>query len=108
MVTAKPKIVRTHLSLSRLHHGLLRSPAHPDVVQGMAEGPHLSAAAHLPEASAVFDAATVLDTAMDMVDPQPRLVERLVRHVLLPRELLPQIEINSTTHPRYKRTQPQH
>jgi hypothetical protein len=32
---------------------------------------------------------------MDMVDPQPTLVEFLVRHVLLPRELLPQIEINS-------------
>jgi hypothetical protein len=32
---------------------------------------------------------------MDMVDPQPTLVERLVRHVLLPRALLPQIEINS-------------
>src|SRR5215831_1502435 len=32
---------------------------------------------------------------MDMVNPQLRLVERLVRHVLLPRELLPQIEINS-------------
>jgi hypothetical protein len=32
---------------------------------------------------------------MDMVDPQRTLVERLVRHVLLPRELLPQIEINS-------------
>ena len=35
---------------------------------------------------------------MDMVDPQPRLVERLVRHVLLPRELLPQIEINSSVY----------
>ena len=32
---------------------------------------------------------------MDMVDPQPTLVDLLVRHVLLPRELLPQIEINS-------------
>jgi hypothetical protein len=32
---------------------------------------------------------------MDMVDPQPTLVELLVRHVLHPRELLPQIEINS-------------
>jgi hypothetical protein len=31
-----------------------------------------------------------------MVDPQPTLVECLVRHVLLPRKLLPQIEINST------------
>ena len=84
-----------HLSLSRLHHGLLRSQAHPEVVQGTAEGPHPSAAAHLLEAASVFDAATALDTATDMVDPQPRLVELLVRHVLLPRELLPQIEINS-------------
>jgi hypothetical protein len=31
----------------------------------------------------------------DRVDPQPTLVELLVRHVLLPRALLPQIEINS-------------
>jgi hypothetical protein len=33
---------------------------------------------------------------MDRVDPQPTLVERLVRHGLLPRERLPQIGINST------------
>ena len=32
---------------------------------------------------------------MARVDPQPRLVELLVRHVRLPRELLPHIEINS-------------
>ena len=32
---------------------------------------------------------------MDMVDPQPTLGDLLVRYVLLPRELLPQIEINS-------------
>jgi hypothetical protein len=30
-----------------------------------------------------------------MADPQPTLVELLVRHVLLPRERLPQIGINS-------------
>jgi hypothetical protein len=30
-----------------------------------------------------------------MLDPQPTLVELLVRHVRLPREILPQIEINS-------------
>ena len=36
-------------------------------------------AADLPEAAAVFDAATALDdTAMDLVAPQPALVERLV------------------------------
>jgi hypothetical protein len=64
-------------------------------MEGTAEVPHPIAAAHLPEAASVFDAATALDTAMDMVDPQPTLVELLVRHVLLPREFLPQIEINS-------------
>jgi hypothetical protein len=30
-----------------------------------------------------------------MVDPQPTLVELLVRHVRLPHEFLPQIGINS-------------
>jgi len=80
----------------------------PGMMEDTADVPHPIADAYLPEAAAVFDAATALDTAMDMVDPQPRLVERLVRHVLLPRELLPHIEINSTTHPWYRRTQPQH
>jgi hypothetical protein len=65
------------------------------MMEGTADVPHPSAAAHLPEAASVFDAATALDTAMDRVDPQPTLVELLVRHVRLPRELLPQIEINS-------------
>src|SRR5215472_12766708 len=50
---------------------------------------------HLPEAASVFDAASALDTALDMVDLQPTLVELLVSHVLLPRERLPQIEIHS-------------
>ena len=65
------------------------------MMQGTADVPHQSADVHLPEAAAVFDAATALDTAIDLVDPQPTLVELLVHHVLLPRELLPQIEINS-------------
>jgi len=64
-------------------------------MEGIADVPHQSADAHLPEAASVFDAATALDTATDMLDPQPTLVEHLVRHVLLPRALLPQIEINS-------------
>src|SRR5256712_4838878 len=34
-----------------------------------------------------FDDATPLDTTIDMLDPQPTLEQRLVRHVLLPREL---------------------
>ena len=42
---------------------------------------------------------------MDMVDLQPTLVEFLVRHVLLSRELLPQIEINSSVSLDKKREQ---
>jgi hypothetical protein len=53
------------------------------MMEGTADVPHQIADVHLPEAASVFDAATALDTAMDMVDPQPPLVE-----------LLPQIEIN--------------
>ena len=67
----------------------------PGMMEGTADVPHPSAAAHLSEAASVCDAATALDTALDMLDPQPTLVELLVCHVLLPRELLPQIEINS-------------
>jgi len=64
-------------------------------MESPADVPHQIADVHLPEAASVFDAATALDTAMDMVDPQPTLVQFLIRHVLLPRALLPQIEINS-------------
>jgi hypothetical protein len=66
------------------------------MMEGTAAVPPQSAAAPLPEAVAVFDAATAFDTALDMVAPQLTLGELLVRHVLLPRELLPQIEINSS------------
>jgi hypothetical protein len=68
----------------------------PGMMEGTADVPHPRAAAHLSEAASVCDAATALDTALDMVGPQPPLVELLVRHVLLPREVLPQIEINSS------------
>ena len=67
----------------------------PGVMEGTAEVPHPVADAHLPEAASVFDAATALDAVMNMVAPQPTLVELLVRHVRLPREFLPQIGINS-------------
>ena len=68
----------------------------PGMMEGTAEVPPQIADAHLPEAASVFDAVTALDTVMDMVDPPPPLVELLVRHVRLPPELLPQIEINLT------------
>jgi hypothetical protein len=46
----------------------------PGIMQGTADVTHPIAAAHLPEAASVFDAATALDTAMDMVDPQSTLI----------------------------------
>src|SRR5262249_838101 len=58
----------------------------PGSMQGTADVPHPIATTHLPLAAAVFDTATALDTALDMVDPQPTLVELLVSQVLLPRE----------------------
>jgi hypothetical protein len=48
--------------------------AHPEVVQGTTEFHHQIAAPLLPQADAVFDDATPLDTAIDMLDPQPPLV----------------------------------
>src|SRR5215510_5925849 len=63
--------------------------------ESTAEVPHQIAAAHLPEAASVCDAATAPDTTLAMLDPQPTLVELLGRHVLLPHALLLQSEINS-------------
>src|SRR5712691_34012 len=42
----------------------------------------------LSQADAVLHDATALDTAIDMLDPQPTLVQGLVRELLLPRQLL--------------------
>jgi hypothetical protein len=68
-------------------------------MQGTTEFHYQIANALLPQTNTVFDAAPALDTAMDMIDPQPTLVEHLVCHVLLPHALLPQIEINSDDQP---------
>jgi len=57
-------------------------------MQSTADFHHQIADALLPQADPVFHNATALDTAVDMLDPQPTLVQHLVRHVLLPRELL--------------------
>ena len=42
----------------------------------------------LPQADPIFDDATALDAPVDMFDAQPALGERVIRHVLLPRQLL--------------------
>src|SRR6516165_10655314 len=44
--------------------------------------------ARLPQADAVLHDATALDTAGDMLDPQPTLMQRLVGSVLRQRQLL--------------------
>ena len=77
-----------HLSLSRLNHGQPGVQAHPEIVQGATELHHQIADALLPQAHPVFHNATPLDAAIDMLDPEPPLVQRLVRPVLLQRQLL--------------------
>jgi len=56
-------------------------------VQGTAELHHEIADALLPQADPVFHNATTLDAAVDMLDPQPPLVERLVDQLLLQGQL---------------------
>ena len=75
------------LSLSRLNHGQPRIQAHPDIVQGTAQFHHESTAARLPQTAPVFDNAAALDTTVDILDPQPPLVEYLVGPVLLQGQL---------------------
>ena len=60
----------------------------PEVVQGTTEFHHQIADAFFTQADAVFDDATTLDTAVDMLDAQPTVMQRLVGHMLLPCQLL--------------------
>src|SRR5262245_5146872 len=76
------------MSLSRLNHWLPRAQAHPEVMQGTADLHHHIADALLPHTNAVLHDATTLHTAINMLDPQSTLVQRLVRPLLLHRELL--------------------
>src|SRR5262245_56356722 len=82
---AKP--VKRLLSLSRLNHGQPGVQAHPEIVQSTAELHDEIADALLPQADPVFHNATTLDAAVDMLDPEPPLVERLVGQVLLQGQL---------------------
>jgi hypothetical protein len=76
------------LSLSRLNHRLPWCQAYPEVVQGTAEFHHQITDTLLPQTAPVFHDATTLDTAVDMLDPEPTLVEPLVGPFLLPCQLL--------------------
>src|SRR5215475_6012682 len=75
------------LSLSRLNHWLPRGQTHPEVVQRTAEFHHQITDTLLPQAHAVFHDATPLDAAVDMLDTEPPLVERLVGQLLLQGQL---------------------
>ena len=70
-----------------INHGQPRVQAYPEIVQGTAELHHEIADALLPQADPVFHNATTLDAAVDMLDPQPPLVERLVDQLLLQGQL---------------------
>src|SRR4029434_5926531 len=76
------------VSLSRLNHWLPRIQAHPEIVQGTTEFHHQIADTLLPQADPVFHNAAAFDTAIDMLNAQPTLVERLVGPLLLPGQLL--------------------
>jgi hypothetical protein len=76
------------LSLSRLNHWLPRAQTHPEIMQGAAEFHHQVTDALLPQANPVFHDATALDATVDMLDPEPTLVECLVGQVLLQGQLL--------------------
>ena len=62
--------------------------AHPEIVQGTAELHHEIADALLPQPEPVFSDAAALDAAVDMLDPQPTLVQGLVGPLLFQGEFL--------------------
>ena len=64
---------------------LLWAQAHPEVVERTTQFHHEITHALFPQADPVFDDATTLDTAVDMLDAQPTLVQRLVGLLLLSR-----------------------
>src|SRR3989454_8202355 len=78
---------KTQLSLSRLNHGQPGVQAHPEIVQGTADLHHEIADALLPQPDPVFHNATTLHTAVDMLNLQSAVVERLVGPLLLQGQL---------------------
>jgi len=57
-------------------------------VEGTTEFHHEITDTRLPQAEPVFDNAAALHTAVHMLDPEPPLIECLVRPLLLPCQLL--------------------
>jgi len=59
-----------------------RAQSYPEVVQGTAQFHQRITDARFPQAEPILHDATALDTTMDMLAPQPTLVEDLVRPLL--------------------------
>src|SRR5262249_42781834 len=78
----------SHVRISCFNHGLPRSQAHPEMMQGTADVHHQSADTLLPQADPVFDHAIALHAAVDMLDPERAVVQGLIGHVLRQRQLL--------------------
>jgi hypothetical protein len=57
-------------------------------VQGTAQFHHQITDASFPQADAVFDDATTLDTTLDMLDPQSAMVQCLIGSLPLSRQFL--------------------
>jgi len=57
-------------------------------MQGTADFHHDITDTLLPQTDPVFDDATTFDATIDMLNPQPAVVQRLVGPLLLPRQLL--------------------
>src|SRR5262249_37151819 len=76
------------MSLSQFNHGEPRVQAYPEIVQGATAFHHPSTPPLLPQPEAGSYEAPPLDTASDVRAPPPPLVERLVRPLVLPRQLL--------------------
>src|SRR5712691_6950239 len=87
-VTKGPSFATHLLSLSRLNHWLPGCETHPEVMQGTTDFHHEIADAVLPQPDAVFHDAAAFDAAVDMLDPQPTVVQGLVGELLLQRQLL--------------------
>src|SRR5262245_55896786 len=75
------------MSLARLNHRSPGCEAHPEIVQRTAQFHHEITDARLPQTDPVFDNAAALDTTVDMLDPQPPLVEYLVGPLVLQGQL---------------------
>jgi hypothetical protein len=71
------------MNLSRLNHWLPGCEAPPEVLPGTAPCPHQIADRLLPQAEPVCHATTALAPAVDVLEPPPRLGQRLGRPWLL-------------------------